>query len=137
MYYFDNNLLKQYLDQKRTLKAFDGSQWYKIADHSDLSDTITCIGYDVYGKDHRFDYRDISQIQVGEQLYTLEMLQSFMAGKPAEEKPKGKSTESEPPVDEEEPPKKEKEPDLSWFSPAYDIGKGIMQEARRRAKNAN
>ena len=134
MYYFDNNLLKQYLDQKRTLKAYDGSNWYEIADQSDLSDTITCIGYDVYGKDHRFDYRDISQIQVGEQLYTLEMLQSFMAGKPAEEKPKGKS---EPPADEEEPPKKEKEPDLSWFSPAYDIGKEIMQEARRRRKNAN
>jgi hypothetical protein len=139
MYYFDNNLLKQYLDQKRTLKAYDGSNWYEIADQSDLSDTITCIGYDVYGKDHRFDYRDISQIQVGAQLYTLEMLQSFMAGKGGseEEKPKGKSSDSEPPVDEEEPPKKEKEPDLSWFSPAYDIGKGIMQEARRRAKNAN
>jgi hypothetical protein len=133
MYYFDNNLLKQYLDQKRTLKAFDGSQWYEIADQSDLSDTITCIGYDVYGKDHRFDYRDITQIQVGQQLYTLEMLQSFMTGKPAEEKPKGKSAESEPPADEE----KEKEPDLSWYSPVYDIGKGIMQEARRRAKNAN
>lgn len=137
MYYFDNNLLKQYIDQKRTVKAYDGSNWYEIADQSDLSDAITCIGYDVYGKDHRFDYRDITQIQVGKQIYTLEMLQSFMAGKPAEEKPKGKSAESEPSADENEPPKKEKEPDLSWFSPAYDIGKGIMQEARRRRKNAH
>lgn len=137
MYYFDNNLLKQYLDQKRTLKAYDGSNWYEIADQSDLSDMITCVGYDTYGKDHRFDYRDITQVQVGEQLYTLEMLQSFMAGKPAEEKPKGKSSESEPSADEEEPPKKEKEPDLNWFSPVYDIGSKLMQEARRRAKNAN
>ncbi len=134
MYYFDNNLLKQYLDQKRTLKAYDGSNWYDIADQSDLSDTITCIGYDEYGKDHRFDYRDIQQIQVGGEIRTLEMLQSFMAGKPAEEKPKGKPAT---PADEEEPPKKEKEPDLSWFSPVYDIGMKLMQEARRRRKNAN
>ena len=139
MYYFDNNLLKQYLDQKRTLKAYDGYNRYEIAYQRELSDSITSIGYDVYGKDHTFDYRDISQIQVGEQLYTLEMLQSFMAGKGGaeEEKPKGKSADSEPPADEEEPPAKEKEPDLSWYSPAYDIGKGIMQEARRRRKNAN
>lgn len=138
MYYFDNNLLKQYLDQKKTVKVYDGSNWYDIADQSDLSDTISCVGYDVYGADHRFDYRDISQIKIGNSLYTLEMLQSFMKGQGGQEedKPKGKSAESEPEPSSEEP-KKEKEPDLSWYSPVYDLGRQLMQEARRKRKNAN
>lgn len=138
MYYFDSNLLKGYIDQKKDLKVFDGQNWYSIADQSDLSDEIDCIGYDVYGGDHRFDYRDITQIKVGNQTFTLEMLQKFYSGQEPEDgdkkpaKPSG--GEEEPPAEEEPKPEKEKEPDLSWYSPVYKIGSELFNEARRKRK---
>lgn len=139
MYYFDSRLLQQYLDQRKTLKVCVGSDWYDVTDKSDLSDKLDGVGYDVYGKDHRFDYRDITQIKVGNQTYTLEQLQAFMTQRPEEEKGKkgGESSESEsipdeePPADEPEP-KKKKEPELAHFSKVYDIGKMLVKEAAKR-----
>lgn len=135
MYYFDNKLLQGYIDQQKDLKAFDGQNWYSIADQSDLSDPITCIGYDVYGKDHRFDYRDITQIKVGNQTYTLEMLQKFYSG----EEPEGEEKKpSKPSPSEEEPPEEEpeekpsKEPELAHFSRVFDIGHQLIREAKKR-----
>lgn len=134
MYYFDNKLLQGYIDQRKDLKAFDGQNWYSIADLSDLSDPITCIGYDVYGKDHRFDYRDITQIKVGNQTYTLEMLQKFQTG----EEPEGgnKKPAKSSPSEEEPKEKPEKEPELAHFSRVYDIGHQLIKEARRRKQLA-
>jgi hypothetical protein len=137
MYYFDNRFLQQYLDQRKPLKVCVGSVWYDVADKGDLSDNLDGIGYDVYGKDHRFDYRDITQIKVGNQTYTLEQLQAFMTQKPEEEKEKKGSSNSEPSPEEEPPveepePKKEKEPELAHFSKVYDIGKMLVKEAGKR-----
>lgn len=134
MYYFDNNLLKGYIDQKTDLKVFDGQNWYSIADQSDLSDSITCIGYDAYGKDHRFDYRDITQIKAGNKTYTLEMLQKFYTGEEPEKKPAKSSPPKEEPPAEEEP---EKKPELAHFSRVYDIGHQLIREAKRRRMNKN
>jgi hypothetical protein len=137
MYYFDNKLLRQYIDQRKTLKVFVDSNWYDVADKSDLNDELDGISYDVYGQEHRFDYRDVTMIKVGEKTYTLEMLQAFMTQKPAEEKPEKKaaaSDEEPAPPEEEEPPAKEKEPELSHFSPVYDIGKILVKEAGRKRK---
>lgn len=138
MYYFDNNFLKQYVDQGVQPKVFVNQEWYQIADMSDLEDNIDGIGYDVYGGDHRFSYRDIQQIKVGEQRIDLEMLQKLKQGKPPEKEDKPSKNE-EPPEEEpetEEPTdeKPKKEPDLSWFSPHYEIGKNILKEVRRKMK---
>lgn len=133
MYYFDSKLLQGYIDQKKKLQVFDGNQWLGIADFNDLEDAQTGIGYDTYGKSFNFDYRDITQIKVGNRIYTLEMLQQFYSGEEpsGDKKPtKSNSKESEP----EPEPKTGKEPDLSWFSPVYDIGKQLMKEARRKRR---
>lgn len=140
MFYFDKGILAQYLDQCSTrmpLKIFANQEWFTIADPRDLSDDITGIGYDVYGGDHRFDYRDIQQIKVGNNPpLDLKGLQDMKSGQPAQPEVGGekKSSEDEP-TDEEPSPdeeKPEKEPDLSWYSPAYDVGRKIIHEAKRR-----
>lgn len=132
MYYFDNKLLKGYIDQRKDLKVFDGKNWYSIADKSDLSDSIDCIGYDVYGGDHRFDYRDITMIKVGNQTYTLEMLQKFHTGEEPDKKPAKSSPSEEEPPKEEPEEKPEKSPELAHFSRIYDIGHQLIREAKKR-----
>ena len=138
MYFFDKVFLGQFLDQKLPVKVFANSEWYSITGPSDLEDDITGIGYDVYGGDHRFDYRDIQQIKVGSQPpLDLKGLQDMKAGQKPEPEKGGEAKagseedapEEEPSPDEEKP---EKEPDLSWYSPAYDIGRKIIHEAKRR-----
>ncbi len=125
MYYFDQKTLQQYLNQRVELKIFADDQWFDITNQNDLSDPVDGIGYDVYGQDHRFDYRDITQIKVGSRTFTLDQLQTHMTGK-EEEKPKPKSS------DEEEPPK-EKEPELAHYDP-FMIGRQIVKEFRRTKK---
>lgn len=141
MFYFDKGFLAQYLDQRVPIKVFANEEWYQIADQRDLEDDISGIGYDVYGGDHRFDYRDIQQIKVGSKnVIDLKMLQDLKAGQsPEAEKPEKKSDDSgeeashdEEPAAEEKP---EKEPDLSWYSPAFDVGRKIIHEAKRRKVN--
>lgn len=139
MYFFDKGILAQYLDQsspRMPLKVFSNNEWYTIAEPRDLEDDITGIGYDVYGGDHRFDYRDIQQIKVGNNPpLDLKGLQDMKAGQPAqpeaggEKKSEDEPAEEDPNPDEEKP---EKEPDLSWYSPAYDVGRKIIHEAKRR-----
>ncbi len=135
MFYIDKVFIGQFLDQKMPVKVFSNEEWYEIADPRDLEDDITGIGYDVYGGDHRFDYRNIEQIKVGNRPpLDLEGLQAMKTGqKPTEEKPEKKDSEDEPMSDEEpaSEEKPEKEPDLSWYSPAFDVGRKIIHEAKR------
>ncbi len=134
MYYFDNKLLAQYIDQKKKVKVFVDNSWYEIADQRDLEDPISGNGIDVYGAVHTFDFRDIQQIKVGEIVITLEMLQQQHGQQSnSEEKPKPPADDSEETPPDEEPPKKEKEPDLSWYSPMYDVGRNLIKE--RKMKN--
>lgn len=141
MFYFDSGLLAQYLDQKLPLKVFANHEWYEVADMSDLSDKVTGIGYDQFGGDHRFDYRDIEQIKIGNQpaldLKGLQDLKKGQEPKPVE-KTKSKTPEEggdeEMPAEEPEEPPKEKEPDLSWFAPAYDVGRNILSELKKKRR---
>jgi len=136
MKYFDNKFLKQYLDSGQELKVYVDSDWYSISDMSDLNDPVDGIGYDEYGKSHYFSYRNIEQIKIGNVTYTIDMLQ----GEPEpESKGKGsEKSEEEPAMPEEEPEKEEKPtgkgPDLSWYSPVYDIGKMLIKESKRKRK---
>ena len=155
MYYFDNKYLQQYVDagsklSGSNLKVYVNQEWYNITSLSDLQDPIDGIGYDEYGGDHRFDYKSIESIQIGGRITTLDQLQTQMTGKPddsSKEEPKPADAGDEPdmgsdaPEEEPEeepskgsPPKGKKGPDLSWFSPAYDIGRQLMQEHKRKRK---
>lgn len=127
MYYFDQKTLRQYLDQRVKLKVFVDDQWFDITNENDLSDSVVGIGYDVYGQDHRFDYRDITQIKVGSRTFTLDQLQTHMTGK-ENEKPKPKSSSGD-----DEEPTKEKEPELAHYDP-FMIGRKIVKEFRRTKK---
>lgn len=132
MYYFDSKYLAQYIDQRVKLKVYVNSDWYELTDLSDVSDPRKGVGYSEYGEGTQFDYRAIKQIQVNNSIITLDQLQTQMTGKSSdsEKKPSGKSEESsEEEMPEEEPKPKEKEPDLSWFSPAYDLGRQLIKEA--------
>jgi len=144
---FDNVLLAQYLDVGAKVKVYANHEWYTISDRSEVSDSIDAMGEDEYGGTHRFSYQSIEQIQVNGKIITLDMLSAKMGDKPADggdtDKPEKKPSEDDDtgsadlPDDLEEPGKKpEKGPDLSWFSPAYDIGRILMKEKEERKKKS-
>lgn len=143
MYYFDNKFLAQYVDQKIPLKVYANGDWYNIPSLKDLENKRLFVGYDEFGDGTTLDYRTIEKIKVGNHLFTIEQLNTQMGGTSADEKPEKEPSDAEPPTDdtEEEPPAEEepkpvgkKEPDLSHFSPAYDIGRQLMNELQRRKK---
>lgn len=136
MYYFDRKYLAQYVDQKIPLKVYANGDWHNIPSLRDLEGNRQFVGYDEFGDGTSVDYRLITKIKVGNHILTIEQLNTQMTGTPKEE-PKAKSDaetppKEEPPSDEEEPKPSKKEPDLSHFSPAYDIGRQLMNELRRK-----
>lgn len=147
MYYFDSKFLQQYMDQGVKLKVYANNEWYNISDMYDIHNPSEAVVYDVNGESSLIDYRNIEQIQVGNQRLDLEGLQSMMVGQKPEGEDKKKSEPKEPagdeePMPEEEPegegkPPKEKGPDLSWYSPHYELGRNLLKEAQRRKRNAN
>ena len=148
MYYFDNKYLAQYLDQNIKVSVFANNEWMNLTDISDVSDARYGVGYDEFGGDSRFDYREIEQIKVGNNIITLDTLQTQKTGKepPKADKPEGSDDGDEDNLgdfggddlgggeDSEEPTKDKKEPDLSWYSPMYDIGRHLIIESKRRKK---
>ena len=138
MFYFDNVLLGQYLDQGVKLKVFVDHEWYQIADPSDIENPRQGLAYDDYGNPTEFDYRDIQQIAAGSRTIDLETLQTQHGSQPDEKGKKPKVTDGgeEDLGSEEEPPAdKEKEPDLSWYSPVYDVGRKILRENSKRRRS--
>lgn len=137
MYYFDRKYLAQYVDQKIPLKVYANDDWYNVPSLKDLEGKRQFVGYDEFGDGTSIDYRLISKIKVGNHILTIEQLNTQMTGSPTDEKEPSKEKtappEEEPPTDEEEPKTTDKkEPDLSHFSPAYDIGRQLMNELRRK-----
>lgn len=130
MYYFDNITLQQYLDTKSKLYVYVDREWYQIADISDLQDEVDGIGYDVHGQEHRFDYRAVEQIKVGNKIFTLDQLNAQFGNKSPDkqEKPKSEPSSEEEPAIDEEPP--EKEPQKAHYDP-YLIGSMILKEWQR------
>jgi predicted heme/steroid binding protein len=101
MYYFNNEFLKQYLQQNGKLKVFVNGVFYSIADENDLKDTKHGTGYDENGKPFTFDYRDIELIKFGSNIsFSLDDLQKKLNADAPEETP-------------EETPTADKEPDAS------------------------
>lgn len=137
MYYFDNKFLSQYLSQQMPVKVYSNYSWYEIADLQDLKDKVVGIGYDQFGGNHRFDYRDIEQVKIGNQpALDLKGLQDLLKGEePVPEKKVKSGTDlggqEELPSEEQSG---EKEPDLSWFAPAFDIGRNILSEFEKKQR---
>lgn len=145
MYYFDNKYLAQYLDQRVKLSVYVDQDWLTLADKRDVSNPAKGVGYDVYGNAAQFDYRDIEQIRAGKTLVTVDMLQQQRGAQPqtTDEESKDDTEETdvtdlggEPTIGgaaEEEPAtdSKEKETDLSWFAPAYDVGRQLIREFKK------
>jgi hypothetical protein len=123
---FDSVLLKQYLDVGAKVKVYVNHDWYSIVDKSDLSDPIDAIGQDEYGGTHRFSYQSIEQIQVNGKIITLDMLSAKMGDKVDGGDDK-----------KQKPDKGDKGPDLSWFSPVYDIGRFLIKEKEKRRNSGN
>lgn len=136
MYYFDNKYLQQYIDQGTELWVYDGYQWREVAEKEDLIDPVEGYGYDVNGRGYKFQYKQIEQIKVDGRIFTMDQLQTQMSGKSSDtgEKPASKGPKEPGPSDEEPAPEKksEKEPDLSHFSPIYDIGRNLIAEWRKQ-----
>lgn len=139
MYYFDRKYLAQYVDQKIPLKVYANGDWHNIPSLKDLEGNRQFVGYDEFGDGTIVDYRLISKIKVGNHILTIEQLNTQMNGSPPDDEKTEKEPAEEPPVEDEEPPAEEepkptgkKEPDLSHFSPAYDIGRQLMNELRRK-----
>lgn len=139
MHFFDNEYLRQYIDQGVALKVYDGYDWLDVADISDLTDPIKGNGYDPYGKDHYFLYKDLEQIKVGNRIFTLDQLQAQQSGEPEtdEEKPEPKAekdTDIGPSAEPDEEEKPEKGPELSSYSPIFNIGRDLIAEYRKMKK---
>jgi hypothetical protein len=105
MYYFDNEFLKQYLEQGLKLKVFVDGNYYSIADESDLEDELYGIGYDLNGKPHRFDYRNIELIDTGRFKIQVDDLEKLFGDTDSEEQPE--ETPEEQPEEKPEEPEKE------------------------------
>ena len=110
MYYFNNEFLKQYLQQNGKLKVFVNRLFYFIADENDLKDTKHGTGYDENGKPFAFDYRDIELIKFGSNIsFSLDDLQKKLNADAPEETPTADEEPDASGTDDEENKKAPKE----------------------------
>lgn len=112
MYYFDSEYLGQYLDQGVDLKVFVDKEYITIADRSDLESETYGVGYDLNGKPHTFDYREVELIKAGGGIVTIEQLQDIVDGQANDTESDSEMTsgDAEPPMGET-PPDMEKAPE--------------------------
>lgn len=142
MYYFDRDFLAQYLDQGHRVRVFVNYDWHEIASKRDLESEKTCVVIDDTGDATQVNYSDIEEIKVGNKHFTIAQLQAQFAGKePEESEPKSgggdtkdaatadaEPAEEEPEEEKEKTPGGDKGPDLSHYSPIYNLGRNIVDE---------
>ncbi len=129
MYYFDSDYLRQYLNIGKDVVVTVDGEVLTLSDESDVDDPNEGVGFDANGSPSSFQYMDIEQIQVGQNIITLELLQKIMAGTEIP-KPDEKPAKEEPPADDEEP-KPEKSVEKSSFD-IYLLGRELINESRRK-----
>ena len=140
MYYFDSDYLRQYLNIGKDVVVTVDGEVLTLSDESDVDDSNEGVGFDANGSPSSFQYMDIEQIQVGQNIITLELLQKIMAGteipKP-DEKPT-KPSEEEPPAEDEAPPEDEEpKPEKGVEKSSFDIyllGRELINESRRKKR---
>ena len=107
MKYFNQAFLLKILNQYGPFKIFVNKEFLNITDESDIADPKNGVGYKSDGKPLRFDYINITQIKIGEEILTKDLLN------PEEQKPEEPDAESgskEPTADKgaQKAPKQEK-----------------------------
>ena len=80
MIIFDNEYLKQYLEQGVELKVFVKREWYTVTDITDVESAQYGLGIDVQGKPTTFRYNQIEQINADGNIMTIDQLQDKAAG---------------------------------------------------------
>lgn len=80
MIIFDNEYLKQYLEQGVELKVFVNREWYAVTDITDVESSQYGLGIDVQGKPTTFRYSQIEQINADGNIMTIDQLQDKAAG---------------------------------------------------------
>jgi len=124
MYYFDSDYLRQYLNIGKDVVVTVDGEVLTLSDESDVDDPNEGVAFDANGSPSSFQYTDIEQIQVGQNIITLELLQKIMNGTEVTPEP-----EDEEPAPDEEPPTKGVE------KSSYDIyllGRELINESRRK-----
>lgn len=96
MYYFDRLYLQQYLKTGKPLQVYTDREYLTISDIADLLPRKG-IGYRVTGEAVYFDYRDITQVKLGDVIYSAEQLNKSMTpDSPPEEDTKKNDQEKQP-----------------------------------------
>ena len=82
MVIFDNEYLKQYLEQYASLQVYANREWYTITELSDVDSPQYGIGINTQGKAATFRYPEISVVKADGFEMTIDQLQNKAAGKP-------------------------------------------------------
>lgn len=82
MVIFDNEYLKQYLEQHASLQVYANREWYTITELSDVDSPQYGIGINAQGKAATFRYPEISVVRADGFEMTIDQLQNKAAGKP-------------------------------------------------------
>ena len=109
MYYFDNKYLKQYLETKQQLEVFVDKEWLSITDDSDIEDSKTGVGYNIYGKPHNFEYTSIESVKINNKILTIDRLNNFLDPESAADQSKDSKEKPETGVDPDADTKAKKE----------------------------
>lgn len=137
MYYFDSDYLRQYLNIGKDVVVTVDGEVLTLSDESDVDDPNEGVAFDANGSPSSFQYTDIEQIQVGQNIITLELLQKIMAGTEIP-KPDEKPAKEEPPAEDEAPPEDEEpKPEKSVEKSSFDIyllGRELINESRRKKR---
>lgn len=141
MYYFDSDYLRQYLNIGKDVVVTVDGEVLTLSDESDVDDSNEGVAFDANGSPSSFQYTDIEQIQVGQNIITLELLQKIMNGTevtPEPEKKTAKPSEEEPPAPEDEEPAPDEEPPAKGVEKSsfdiYLLGRELINESRRKKR---
>lgn len=89
--YFTNILLQQYFVTRVPLKVFVQGEYLKIVDVDDLDDNMYGYGMKMNGEMEPFDYREIEQIMVGKNVFTLDKINKALGDKTSKDSKSGGS----------------------------------------------
>ena len=107
--YFDNLILGQYLLTGVPIDVYVDGRYLTLTDIDDVEDPLFGFGMDMDGKMHEFDYRNIAQLKIGDNIVDLQTYNERMKAlqEPAEEEPAEDEEPAEEEPAEEEPAEEE------------------------------
>jgi pullulanase/glycogen debranching enzyme len=101
--YFDNILLRQYLDSELKVKVYsdESRQWYYLTiDSFDSVPEGQVVGFDITGRGHTLDWKTFTQVKVGESVLDIDGLNKLAHPEEAPEKEEDKPNKEDDKEDE-------------------------------------